>query len=118
MSEALFGPSNRSTTATIPSGGPTASGVIDLLHYRHLGFIFPAMTSTAVTFTVCDTRDGTFVALTDADGAAVSLAVTSAARAVGLHEDERDALAPWRFVKLVPGSAEAAARSVVIVMKA
>lgn len=102
--------------AAIANGGTTsqallvAGGVIT-------GIITPsALTSTAITFTACDTATGTFVPVYDSDGNQVSLAV-AVSRAIGLSGSEADALAPWPFIKLVCGSAEGGARTITVVVR-
>ena len=106
----------RIETVTIALGD-TTSEVIELRDYMLAGIILPAaLTSTAITFTVSDARAGTFVGLYDSDGNVVSLAVGTS-RAVGLSGAEADALAPFPFVKLVCGTAEAAARSILVALK-
>ena len=65
-----------------------------------------SLTSTAMTFTVCNTYDGTYVALEDATGAAISLTV-EASKAYALPPE----LFAFIYAKLVCGSSEAAARS-------
>jgi hypothetical protein len=103
-------------TATIASGG-TTSEAIPLLDVAMAGFITPAaLTGTAFTFTVCNTADGTFVALYDSEGNPVSVTVTTS-RAYGLTGSEADALAPWPFAKIVSGSAEGGERSIVVCLK-
>jgi len=103
-------------TATIANAG-TTSDAIALLDRVIGGIITPAaLTGTTLTFTVCNTADGTYVALYDSDNNQVSLTVT-VSRAYGVTGPEADALAPWPFVKIVSGSAEGAARSLVVCLK-
>lgn len=106
----------RTITLTV-ANGQTTSGVIDLTVYVLAGIILPAaLTSTAITLTVCDTRGGTYQPLYDSDGNQVSLAV-AASRAVGLSGAEADALAAFPYAKLVCGSAEGGDRTIVAVLK-
>lgn len=103
-------------TVSIASGG-TTSDMIPLGDYMLAGIITPsALTSTAITFTASDTKDGTFVAVYDSDGNQVSL-TAAASRAIGLSGAEADALAPFQFVKVVCGTAEAAARTLTLCLK-
>ena len=103
-------------TATIAASA-TTSDAIELRDYAMAGFIMPAtLTSTTMTFTVCDTKAGTYVPLYDSDGNQISLPV-AAARAIGLSGTEADALAPFAWVKLVGGSTEVSARSVACLLK-
>lgn len=103
-------------TITIAASGTTSS-VIELGDYVVQGLITPAaLTSTAITFTACGTKDGTFMAVYDSDGTQVSLSA-AASRAIGLSSAEADAMAPWQFIKVVMGSAEAAERTLTLVLK-
>lgn len=106
----------RSYTVTIAASG-TTSDVIPVGDYVIAGVVTPAaLTSTAITFTACGTKDGTFMPVYDSDGNQVSLTV-AASRAVGLSSAEADAMAPWQWVKLVCGSTEAAARTITLALK-
>ena len=103
-------------TATIANGA-TTSDAISLLDQVAGGIITPAaLTGTSLTFTVCNTVGGTYVALYDSDNNLVSMTVT-VSRAYAFTGAEADALAPWPFVKIVSGSAEAAERSLVVCLK-
>ena len=103
-------------TADIASG-QTTSQALQVAQGIVTGLIMPAaFTGTTITFTACDTKDGTFVAVYDSDGNQVSLAV-AASRAVGLSGAEADALAPFSYIKLVSGSSEGAAREVKVVCR-
>jgi hypothetical protein len=104
---------NAFQTATIAASG-TASDSVVLNGFSFGGFILPsAFTSTAMTFTVCDSEGGTYVALEDADGASISLTV-EAAKAYALPAE----LFAFPFCKLVGGSSEAAARTISVCLKA
>lgn len=99
-------------TVTIASG-QTTSTAVDAREGAIYGFVLPsAFTGTAVTFTVCDTEAGTYRTLKDADGADVSVTVAASGAYTIPNE-----IAPWPFFKLVSGSAEGAARSIVVVRK-
>ena len=99
------------------ANGGTTSAAIPVHGYAQFGLIMPAaLTSTAITFTACQSATGTFMPVYDSDGTAVSVAV-AASRALGLAGSEADALAPWPFIKLVCGSAEGAARTIQLCMK-
>lgn len=105
-----------SVTATIAAGG-TTTGEIELRDYALAGFITPAaLTSTAITFTVSATKGGTFVPLYTSAGNQVALTVTTS-QAYGITGEEADALAPWNYIKLVGGSVEGAARSILLALK-
>lgn len=99
------------------ANGQTTSQALRVTGGVICGLITPAaLTGTAITFTACDTVDGTFVPVYDSDGNQVSVAV-AASRALGLSGTEADALAPWPFIKLVSGSAEGAAREIKVVLR-
>lgn len=101
-----------STTVTIASSG-TTSGAIDLGEWLIAGIITPsALTGTAFTFTASDTEDGTYNACHDSSGTAIS--VTVAASRHVLIEPQTFAGARW--LKIVSGSAEGAARNITVVL--
>lgn len=102
-------------TATIANGA-TTSNVIDLEHWMLVGLIFGTFTGATISFTVSTVGDGTFVPLVDEAGAAISVVATDNS-AVGLDAAARE-LAPWRFIKIVSASSEAAARTISLVLKA
>jgi hypothetical protein len=79
------------------------------------GFMTPAtLTGTAFTFSV-SVDDSTYYPLYNA-GTQLSITVTTS-RAYGFTADQRSTLAPWRFVKIVSGSAEGGARQIQAVIK-
>lgn len=99
-------------TATIASGG-TVSSAIDIREYAIFGMVIPAaFTGIAITFQVCATSGGTFQGLYNTSGNAVSVTV-----AQGRSYDVPTEVASWPYVKLVSGSAEAADRTLTLVMK-
>ena len=74
---------------------------------------FPAaMTSTAITFTVCDTEDGTFVTLIDDTGADITYTI-AASKAIALPPE----LFGSRYAKIATGSGEAADRQLIVTLK-
>lgn len=98
-------------TATIAASG-TVSDVISNRGGTVTGFILPAaFTGTAMSFQVCDSAGGTFVALND-DSGAVSLTVAQGKAYVCPAE-----LAPFPVFKFVSGSAEGAEREITVVRK-
>lgn len=104
---------NNAQTASIAASGTTSTAVV-LDGYSFGGIIMPAQfTGTALTFTVCDTQGGTYVGLEDASGTAISLTV-EAAKAYPLPPE----LFAFPYAKLVSGSTEGAARSIVVCLKA
>jgi hypothetical protein len=105
-----------SRSLTVSSGG-TTSAAFGVGDYTIAGVITPsALTSTAITFTASDTFGGTYAPVYDSDGNQVSLSA-AASRAIGLSGAEADALAPFKWLKLVCGSAEAADRAITVVLK-
>ena len=71
-----------------------------------------SLTSTAMTFTVCNTKRGTYVTLTDGNGSDVSQTV-AASKAFALPA----ALFSFKYARLVCGSSEGAARDFVVTVK-
>lgn len=101
-------------TATI-ANGQTTSGEIDLRGRTLYAIYMPdAFTGTALTFTGCHTSGGTFRAIYDQTGNAVSITVAQQ-RVVSLV-DEHLAVRAVPFVKVVSGSAEGAERSLVLLL--
>lgn len=98
--------------ATIANGG-TTSGAIDIRNASIIGIITPsALTGTAITITVSDSQGGTYVPLRSSGSSAISLTVaTGGAYPLSVNVE------PWSWMKLVSGSAEAAERSITVVMK-
>jgi hypothetical protein len=103
-------------TATIAINGQT-SNAIPLRGRMVVGMRIPsAFTGTTITFTASEVYDGTYAAVYDSDNNQVSVAV-GVSRFIGLNGAEADAVSAAPFVKLVSGSAEAAAREVEVVLK-
>ena len=111
-------PATVTHTAVIPISD-TVSNACDLGNVGPseglAGFVLPAeFTGTAIKFQV-SADDVTYRALYNA-GTELSITVAQA-RAQGLTADQRALLFGWRFVKLVSGSAEAAERSIQVLVK-
>ena len=105
--------SAQTLTAAVAASG-TTSGAFPVDGYSFGGVECPAsLTSTAMTFTVCNTKDGTYVALTDSTGATISQTV-AASKAFALPPE----LFAFKYAKLVCGSSEGAARDFVVTLKA
>lgn len=102
-------------TATIASSG-TTSGEIDLGGTTLVGIEIPsAITGTSMTFTTASAAGGTFVPIQNG-GTGVALSVTIAASKripLGGYPEFKGC----RFIKLVSGSSEAAARSIKVFSK-
>ena len=102
----------RKTTLTI-ANGQTVSDALYVDEFAAFGLVMPAaFTGTTLTFQV-SADDTTYQALYDRYNVAVSMTV-----AVDRHYDLPTELASWHSFKLVSGSAEGAARSLVVACKA
>ena len=101
------------TVATIASSG-TTSGTIALAGTSPVGVYLPAaFTGTTLTFTACSTAAGTFVAILDDAGGTLTRTV-----AQGRFLPLDPALfAGVAFLKIVSGSAEGAARDLIVVSR-
>jgi len=101
--------------ATIASGGTTSS-VVRVHPASGIALQMPAtFTGTAVAVHGCATATGTFAAIEDRDGNAVSLAAAAGDRA-SLTGEELDAVIQWPYIKLVSNGAEGAAREIGVVL--
>ena len=95
------------------ANGATTSNAVDVRGMTLFQVLLPAaFTGVSLTFTTSDSYAGTYQALQDNTGAAVSITV-----AQGKNYDLPPALASSAFLKIVSGSAEAAARTLVLVCK-
>ena len=93
------------------------SSVIDLGDNRLFALHLPAaFTSTTITFVVAPTVDGTYQALYDDAGNAISLTVAQG-ETIGITGTNAAALAACRFVKLVTGSSEIADRTIKVLLR-
>ncbi len=102
--------------AVIAAGG-TTTGVIETRDFGLTGIVLPAaMTQATLAIHACGTKGGTYVAVTDSDGNAITIPAT-ASRAVGLSGAEADAVAAYHFIKLVAPGAEAAERTIGVALK-
>lgn len=104
------------TTDVAIANGQTLSGAADCSNGQTLaGLILPAaLTSTAITFTMCDTLAGTYVPVYATDGAAAYSIAVGTARYVPVNRDVFDGA---RFIKLVAGSTEGGARTIRLVLR-
>lgn len=86
---------------------------IQMAGHQLIGLITPGtLTSTAITFQASNVSGGTFVPVKDKTGAAISLTVTTSSY---YALDPNLIQAP--VIKLVPGSSEGAARTIIVVLK-
>lgn len=84
--------------------GQTESSAIDLAGMRLVGVILPSgFDGTTLGVKAADTLGGTYYTVADGT-AAVSLTV-AASQAVGF-KDQIPTMFPWRFIKLVAGTAQ------------
>ena len=82
----------------IAIGGKTSSAV-DLEDCEILGLILPTLVSCNLTFTVCSTKSGTFVALKSKSASALTITATTGAFAI--TSDDLAGLKGYRYVKVV-----------------
>jgi type IV secretory pathway TrbF-like protein len=99
---------------TIASGAAT-SGAFEWKGTT-LGLILGTITGATFTFTASDTETGTYVAVVDDAGNAISITATDDS-AVGITGTDLAALQPFRWLKIVSASNEAAERTIVVVSK-
>lgn len=101
-------------TATVANGG-TDSDAVDLHGCALAGLIMPAaFTGTSVKLLACDTLTGTYVLVADGAGADVSITVTTSKY---VAVPNLTLLAGIRFLKLRSSGAEAAERTVRLVVR-
>jgi hypothetical protein len=94
------------------ASGATKSDAVDIRGYAITAIEMPsAFTGTAITLEAARAREGTYKQVTDDGGTAVSLTV-AASKVVALAAADSASLRGLPFIKLVSGSAEAAAREV------
>jgi hypothetical protein len=102
-------------TATIVKDG-TISDAINLSDYVAIGMMLPTLNSGDITFTVCDTEGGSYVALKDKDGAAITIAAGTGGFAVS--SEDLAPLAGYRYFKIVCATAQTTSvRTITITVK-
>ncbi|HSE45007.1 MAG TPA: hypothetical protein VLA89_06730 [Gemmatimonadales bacterium] len=112
MADTVVG-QTRGPISAVVAGGATTSPAIDIGGHRYVGIIVPAeFDGTTITFTVCGTVDGTYMPLEVAAGTAVSF-TTNASSAFSLGTE----IIPWRFFKIVCGTAQTGATTFLVVTK-
>ncbi len=100
---------NTSVAAVIPISTAT-SAAINLGGMALVGLILPAaFTGTSLTFTVCDTLAGTYMPLYDSSNSLVSMTVAQG-RAYAVDPSNFQGI---NFMKIVSGSTEGAARTII-----
>lgn len=105
-------------TLTIANGA-TASDIIDLKNGRVTGILLPTMTGTTLTVKGALDSGVAPVALTKSDGttnAAVTIPVTNGVL-IAPHGVLKDALEGVRYLQIVSGTAEAAARTIKVLVR-
>jgi len=113
MAISINSSSQQTVTAAIAIN-TKVSQVLDMQGGFLGGIILPAaLTSTTLTFTVANAPNGTFTSLCDTSGSAISYTV-AASKAIAFA---KDVFAPWPYVILNFGSNEAAARSVICIIR-
>lgn len=101
------------TASPVIANGQTASGAISTAGLSLVGIKLPAaFTGTTLTFTACDTLGGTYVPVYNSAGV-VSYTV-AASRYVAIDPKDFQGIS---FLKIVSGSAEGAARTLVCSLK-
>ena len=102
------------TTATMTiAAGASTSDALDITNVLHAGFFIPsAFTGTAVSFTVCDTFDGTYMEVKTNANAAIAPTV-NVSKAYPFRSEVMD----FNFVKIVSNGTEAAARTILVSLK-
>ncbi len=87
--------------------GQSTSSVIDKRGYPILGMRFVLSDAATLTFSVCDTADGTFDTVKDRNGSSVSRGSFTAARHA-LSAEDLAFLAPFNFFKVITSAAQSA----------
>ncbi len=100
------------------ANGETVSTEVDFEDYKEVGIMMPAaFTGTAITFQASDVSEGTFYEVRNDAGTAVSI-VVAPERVIGIATVlKRNTIGPLRFVKLVSGTTETAARTIKLILK-
>jgi len=95
--------------------GGTTSTVLDKSHYKDMVIFLPANWVTSIiTFTGCDTIDGTFLPVVNADDVgAVTIASVAASQCIGLNGEIRDSLSAVPYLKIVATTAQATTDKVI-----
>lgn len=98
------------------SASATVSSIIDLGSNQLFAVHLPAaFTGTALSFTVAPQVDGTYQALYDDAGNAISITVAQG-RTVGITGANAASLAACRFIKLVSNDTEVADRTIKLIL--
>lgn len=110
------GRSNGYTTGVITISG-TESAVVDLQGFCNYGLMIPAIDSADLTFKASNLSDGTFYAVKDKTGSA--LTISSGTGSFAVESDDLTGLKGYRYVKIVSSTAQnSAAVTFTFTMKA
>ena len=104
---------------TISAGGKTSTA-LDKSYFKYMAILLPSNWVTSIiTFTGCDTEDGTYLQLVNADDAgAVTIASVAASKAVCLNGEILEAVVAVPFIKLVSTETQTATDKIIpIVLK-
>ena len=101
----------------IPKDGNTSSA-LDKSHFKFMAIFLPAAwTTSIITFTGCDTIDGTYTEIVYADDAgAVTIASVAASKCVVLNGEVLEALVAVPFIRLVATTAQATTDFITIIL--
>lgn len=103
-----------STFDAVIANGGTVSDVLDMVGHTLCGIFIPAaFTGVALTFQASPTATGTFVSVRDGAGAALTVTV-AAGQYIPIDPKNFHGL---RYLKIVSGSAEGAARTLTVAGK-
>ena len=82
------------------------SEVIKKSHYRDMALFLPAgWTTAAITFAGCDTEDGTFLQIVNADDVGeTTIASIAASKCISLNGEIKEVMATVPFIKLRSGT--------------
>jgi hypothetical protein len=110
-----MGANTSKASATIAISA-TTSNAVSVGQSTVVGVEFPAaFTGATVSFTTCDTFDGTYLPLYDTANALVTVTKTGAAGIASINPRTVEGLLP--YVKVVSASTEAAERAVKLIIK-
>jgi hypothetical protein len=104
------------TAITIASGAALSSEIDMRSYHQRLGFYFPTMTQTAVTFWAAADPDDTFRQVYDHDNNAIA-ATVAPDRFVGVSGTDLEILMSCNYLKIKMGGNEGADRTIYVVLK-
>lgn len=108
-----LGPAKRVATVTIPSSG-TTSNAIDIGGLTLKAIITPGtLTGTAIKITASDSLGGTYVPVYVAPGTSELSLTVAPSRLIAVPYD----VSGLRYIKIVSGSTEAAARTITLLLQ-